>query len=62
LGEKVNDVIKFVGDQENIWELIGIEESFYQKGSIQEIDIFKMGLTKKNDLLNLEKQQLKKDA
>lgn len=62
MGEKVNDVIKFVGDQENIWELIGIEESFYQKGSIQEIDIFKMGLTKKNDLLNLEKQQLKKDA
>ena len=62
MGEKVNDVIKFVGDQENIWELIGIEESFYQKGSIQEIDIFKMGLTKKNDLLSLEKQQLKKDA
>jgi hypothetical protein len=29
MGEKVNDVIKFVGDQENIWELIGIEESFY---------------------------------
>ena len=62
MGEKVNDVIKFVGDQENIGERIGIEESFYQKGSIQEIDIFKMGLTKKNDLLNLEKQQLKKDA
>ena len=28
LGEKINDMMSFVNDKDNIWDLIGNEESF----------------------------------
>ena len=57
LGEKINDVMSFVNDQDNIWDLIGNEQSF-KDGNQNKKDIFEMGMSKV-DLLNLEKLQLK---
>lgn len=61
LGEKMSDVLSFVNDQDNVWDLIGNEESFKDNNENQK-DIFKLGLKKKDDLLNLKKQELIQDA
>lgn len=60
LGEKINDMMSFVNDKDNIWDLIGNEESF-KDGNQNQKDIFEIGLSKM-DLLNLEKLQLRQDA
>ena len=60
LGEKINDMMSFVNNKDNIWDLIGNEESF-KDGNQNQKDIFQIGLSKM-DLLNLEKLQLRQDA
>ena len=60
LGEKINDMMSFVNNKDNIWDLIGNEESF-KDGNQNQKDIFEIGLSKM-DLLNLEKLQLRQDA
>lgn len=53
--EKANDVINFVNDQDNVWDLIGNEESFKDNNENQK-NIFQLGLTKKDALLRFKKQ------
>ena len=53
MGEKLSEVMHFVNDQDNVWQLIGNEQTFKQ--DIGERDIFSIGLTKK-DILDLEKK------
>jgi len=49
-----------VGNQDNIWDLIGAEDCFRDDNRNKK-DIFKTGLNKQ-DLLNLEKRQLQESA
>lgn len=53
IGEKMNDMMSLVSDKDNIWDLIGNEESFKDENQKHLI---------KSDLLSLEKSQLKQDA
>lgn len=52
--EKISDALTFVGEKDNVWYLIGNEESF-RDNSLHSKDIFKMGLKKRDDLLALKK-------
>ena len=49
----MNDMMSLVNDKDNIWDLIGNEESFKDENQKHLI---------KSDLLSLEKSQLKQDA
>lgn len=61
LDDRISDIMSFVSNSENIWELLGNESDWQELGLQENDEIFLLDLISR-DQFELEKLKLKRDA